>query len=218
MRAEDVLIRKEEIPIAMVETGTGTKPHFKLPIHPIFRSERERFDETLARRLFPEVLGPWYEEMEEYVDSLEDAQEREWNRELFLKERPYVVEKHGSQRIGPREVWRDDVGFLENGFTFYFSLERDTAGSIGVHFGDFDGARTYIGPRNVRFSPRKFAEYSCERDVYREVTEKDAEAAKDGVEAYTFLHHNVELYASALFLRDWAIMYENESLKGLYKI
>lgn len=217
MDLEQILIKKEEIPITEVNTGVGPRPYFQLPIHPIFASEEIKLDECLAQKLFPEVLGDWYTELKAHADSLPVGNERNWFYEVFLNEKPYIKKRYGNQYIGPREIWKDDVGFLKNGFTFYFSLERNTAGSIGVHFGDFDGARTHIGSGQVKFTPEKFAEYDCDRDLKKKITKKEIREAKNGVNAYVFGHHNVELYASALFLRNWAIMYENEALKSLKK-
>jgi len=217
MELEQILIRKEEIPIYEVLTGTGPKPYFQLPIHPIFASDEIRLDEGLAQRLFPKILGDWHIELKAHADGLPEGDTKNWFYSVFLDGKPYIEKKYGSQYIGPRKIWRDDVGFLKNGFAFYFSLERDMAGSIGVHFGDFDGIRKYIGPRQVKFTPEKFAEYDADRDLKKKITKKQIREAKDGVSAYVFGHHNVELYASALFLRDWAIMYENEALKSLRK-
>lgn len=217
MDFDQILIRKEEIPIYEVHTGTGTKPYFQLPIHPIFASDKIRLDESLAQRLFPKVLPEWYAELKAHADNLKEGEAKSWLYEVFLEEEPFVKKKYGSQYIGPKEIWRDDVGFLKNGFAFYFSLERNTAGSMGVHFGDFRGARNYVGRGRVKFSPEKFAEYSCDREIGKKITEKEIEKAKDGVEAYVFGHHNMEIYPSALFLRNWGIMYENEALKSLKK-
>lgn len=219
MELEELLIKKEEIPIYEIGSGMGPKPYFQLPIHPIFASDKINLDKGLPRKLFPEVLDGWYAELKTYADGLDRGNEKDWLYEVFLKEKPYISRKYGRQYIGigPREVWEDNVGFLENGFCFSFSLERDTAGSIGVHFGDWDGTRAYIGPEHVKFSPEKFAEYSCDRDPEKKITKREIKEARNGVSAYVFQHHNVELYASALFLRNWAIMYENEALKQIMK-
>ncbi len=78
MELEEILLKKEEIEI-FEKTG------FYVPIHPSLLNESATLEKSLAKKVFPQAANEWYQDLKRYVEELQDAQERKWIRDVFLK-------------------------------------------------------------------------------------------------------------------------------------
>lgn len=207
MELEDILIKKEEIPIVEIPTGRSDRtPYFSLPIHPTLLTEDIQVDDNLANELFPKVVDDWYKDLKKYRDTVDSPVEQEWLDKVFLKEIPHVSHKYSEQEV-PSLGWRNHFGTKKNGFVRYFEMERNIAGSIYISEDRFERVH-YIGPREVKFSPEKFIEYA-DRERVRYINKNPS----TGVVANIYSHHNVEIYPGALMLRNLAIEYNNEVIR-----
>jgi hypothetical protein len=183
MELEKLLLTKQELPI-LNETC------FQIPIHPKLLDPNLEIDESLARKIFPEVAEEWYEDLKEY--NPEDRERKEWINRVFLKEKP-VVKKHYNHQI-LNGFWEDDVNFLENGLVQCFSISRNAGGSIYFNENEFNCQS--FGNIYIKFSEDKKKEFEFEKG-----------------KIYAYGSHNIDHYPGALFLRNWAIKYMNEVFK-----
>lgn len=199
MELEKLLLKKEEIPIL-------NENFFQMPIHPMLLSENISLNPKLANKLFSKAAEDWYNDLKEYEKTIEDKDTKKWLNDVFLKEKPEIKEEHGIQYI--REgCWEDKVHVQGNGFSRVFSIDRNIGGSMYFNndrcceeFVSFDGTHDII-----RFDKEKIIEFAKEIKDY-------GDGLKGGVLNIYGLH-NVDYYAGALFLRNWAIIYLNEAMK-----
>ena len=198
MNIEDLLLRKEEITILYDNC-------FMVPIYPILLSDEVKIDPQIPHLLFKQAADEWYRELKEYSALLQDKETKEWYDNVFLKEPPEIKEERGRQIIGPQGFWEDGVQNLKNGFVDVLSINRNAGGSLFVG----EAKPQYISPPFVNFSKNKFEEYKAPLLMDYEGLE--------GVYSYIFSSHNIDHYPGALFLRDWAILCANESLKQVLK-
>lgn len=189
MELDRLFLKKEELPILY-------KKCFQIPIHPKLLGENIKIDETIAQRIFSEVAEEWYKDLKKY--SPEDIREKEWIKQVFLKEKPKII-KHLNHQI-LNGFWRNDVSFADNGFATGFSISRDGGGSI--YFNDWDSYHheTLIPNNYILFSPEKTEEFRYKKSGEYSI-------------ALSYTSHNIDHYPGALFLRNWAIKYMNEVFK-----
>jgi len=119
MRIEDILIRKEEVPIIL-------DTNFEIPIHPLLLQPGSRINPKLANSLFEKAAQEWYEDLLAYSSAMPESQnkEKEWIKSIFLKSNGKIENVHRVQRV--KEVgWEDTVGTDENGFASHLSISRN---------------------------------------------------------------------------------------------
>ncbi|MEK6823940.1 MAG: hypothetical protein AABY06_02790 [Nanoarchaeota archaeon] len=191
MKLEQLFLKKEELPILY-------KNCFQIPIHPKLLDENIKIDETIAKRIFPRAAKEWYEDLKNY--SPETDQEKEWIKNVFLKNKPKITKHFDLQILNG--FWQDEINFNENGFTRCFSISRNTGGSLYFNNGDLN-CETFIPNRYIQFSEEKIKEFEFKKiEKYPRV--------------YKYAPHNVDDYPGALFLRNWAILYMNEVFKQIF--
>lgn len=200
MELEEILLKKEEIEIF-------EKKGFYVPIHPRLLDESVSIDPALGKKVFPQAASEWYQDLRKAVVRIQDVKERKWIREIFLKEEPLIEVSYpntpdAEQRLASVQ-WTDHVIKGNNGFATSLEISRDFGGTLYL-----SPEPVFIGTHFVKFSPKKFAEYSY-GPLTRETT--------DSCYAHVYLQHNVDHYPGALFLRNWAVLYLNEALKQLAK-
>lgn len=201
MKLKEVLLTKEEIQIL-------SKTAFFVPIHPALLNDSANIDPTLAKKVFPQAANEWYQDLKQAVESVQDAQERKWIREIFLNKEPRIEIAHPNTPYAEQRLasvhWTDNAIKGSNGFATSLEISRDYGGTLYL-----SPDLVYIGTRFVKFSPEKFSEY----DYGAPSTE-----TRDGCYTHVYLQHNVDHFPGALFLRNWAILYLNEALKQITKL
>jgi len=155
MNIEDILIKKEEVP--MGDSGRSV-----IPVHPKLLSEEVQLDPRLAHNLFPAAVKDWYEELTGYVAGLNEGQSRNWIQEVFLSDGFEVVTGDRYQHAAGGVLEDGVKGHKKNGFAGPLSIGGSCAcigidgtdnGSnhiIGVDFDEekwefFKGSYTYSG-------------------------------------------------------------------------
>ena len=193
MRLEELLLRKEELPV-FVEN------RFQVPIFPLLLSKEVVFEKEIASRVFHSAALAWQDDLREYAQSLEekkDKDKREWLEETYLdKPVTVIVNDLGRQIVDPPGFWEDLVITGDNGLVTGFSISRNAGGSL--YLGDNFEREQVVIHKLVRFTPVKLAAYLVSGDLRK---------------VYCYSMHNVDFYQGALFLRNWAILYLNEALK-----
>ena len=197
MQLEELLLRKEELPISH-------ETRFVVPIHPSLLRSDIRLNPNLAKQVFRQAAEEWYADLTVYTERLENGKTKSWHQEVFLREPPKVsTNQYGRQTI-LNGMWGDLVQVSETGFVHGLSISRDAGGSLYYNNDDLQSCRDYIHPQIVLFSPEKFDAYAIKKFPDNE-----------GVFAHTYGHHNVDYYPGALFLRNWSMLYLNEAMKEL---
>lgn len=186
MKLEELFLKKEELPIFYENC-------FQIPIHPRLLDQNIEIDESIARRIFPEVAEEWYEDLKKY--SPEDAQRKEWINRVFIKEKPKITRVYNHQILN--EFWQDDVNFMDNGLVQCFSINRNAGGSIYFNKDEYNCQS--FGELYIKFSEDKKKEFKFEEN-----------------KIYVYSSHNIDHYPGALFLRNWAIKYMNEVFKQVF--
>ncbi|MFA4887771.1 MAG: hypothetical protein WC595_06175 [Candidatus Nanoarchaeia archaeon] len=209
MAIEDFLLTKDELPV--LYKPRFTRPIFHVPIHPALIRSDIRLDPQIARRVFPQAAKEWYAELREYADRLnEEDTDKEWFNEVFLKAEPAIEKVYAGTELERQETkplsWRDDVRVEATGFASAISISRDAGGSL-LYNGEKPGL---IHPRFTRFSEEKFKVYCADPSFNERGT-----SFSRGTLAFEYAHHNIDHYPGALFLRNWAILILNESMKEL---
>ena len=202
MELDKLLLRKEELPI--------NETWFYVPIHPRLLDPTISLNPELAREVFPQVAQEWYEDLSEYAESVEDPQTRDWIKQAFLERRPKIKSEYG-RNVLDTIYWEDDITPDDNGFVRGLSISRNFGGSLYFNKGDMSCERFifYEGNERIaRFSKGKFKEFGAE-GIHQDPEDR-------GVMMHVYAQHNVDHYPGALFLRNWAIAYENEALKSLF--
>lgn len=206
MLLEDLMIKKEEIPILHENC-------FQVPIHPRLLNPNIKIDENHARAVFPKAAKEWYNELTEYSKTLGNKSTKEWIEEVFLKKKPKIKKEYDQQIIYSLD-WKDEVSTNERGFARFLMINRNNGGSLYFNQSDTLGSRAFLPFNNsagyIRFSKNKCLEFDIENKA---VTIGDEE----GVMVYVYNMHNVDHYPGALFLRNWAILYLNEAMKQVLK-
>jgi len=156
MKIEDILLKKEELPI-LYETS------FYIPIHPKLLSQEIRLDKNLARNVFPQATEDWYKDLSEYANTLEDAKTKEWIMSVFLKEKPKIKEEYGRQVLNTLN-WHNDISISNNGFARCFSINRNIGGSLYFNQGEYEFEHCISLQDNlegsIRFSEEKLKEFA----------------------------------------------------------
>ena len=206
MKLENLMLRKEEIPIL-------NDTCFQVPIHPKLLSPSIKIDENLARTTFPKVAEEWYNELIEYSKNLKDKNTKKWVDEVFLEKKLKIRKEYGFQKLNT-VGWEDRIFTLENGFVHSFSISRNAGGSLYLSKSDMT-CKTFV-PFNatigyIRFSKDKALEFNIEDKIIKLGNNME------GVRVYVYALHNVDYYPGALFLRNWAILYLNNAVKQVLK-
>jgi len=205
MELSDLMLKKEEVPILH-------EINFQLPICPMLINPGIKIDPSLASKVFPQAARGWYDDLEAYVETAElDDQKREWYKEVFLKKKPEVKKEFGRQNI-LNGSWREDIVLDGNGFARGFSISRDFGGSTYFNKGE-RGCRTFVPFQNNK-GPVLFSEEKAKEFGFKEM---DLNGGQKGALVHVYALHNVANYSSALFLRNWGILYLNEALKSAIK-
>ncbi|MDO8511191.1 MAG: hypothetical protein Q7S55_03430 [Nanoarchaeota archaeon] len=198
MRLDQLLLRKEELPIL-------NDTRFTVPIHPGLLRKENSIDPNLAQRLFPQAAQEWYADLQAYTETVQDEGKQKWYKEVFLKEGIQFGTHYERQTI-LEGTWEDLVQTDKIGFAHVLSINRNAGGSLYFNEGDMFSCNGYISPPLVNFTPEKFDAYAVHKFP-------DCE----GVVAHAYGHHNIDYYPGALFLRNWAILYLNEAMKEVVK-
>jgi len=205
MKLEQILLKKEELPIRTIE-GTLSNPVFTVPIHPKLLSPDVKIDSILASKVFPKAAKEWYVDLNKAVKNANDA-DRTWIKGDFLKKKAYAKKVYAKIYSGNYILtgtgWQDDVLTNENGFATSLSISRNSGGTLYL---DPNQKFEFVHKLYVNFSPEKFREYRCENFN----PDKDC---SQGTWTYVYSKLNIDYYPNALFLRNWAILYLNEALK-----
>ncbi len=194
MNLEEVLLRKEELPII-------GENRFQVPIHPSLLREDVVFDPRIASALFSTAAYEWYRDLREYVNCLSESTQDERERKRWLQEsyldKPVkiVTDEYGRQKL---RQWEDLVHCDDQGFVTCFDISRNAGGSL--YLDRIDECEKFVMNRLVQFSDEKKQEYCTNPD--------------DGcTKMIMYSMHNVDYYQGALFLRNWAMLYLNEALR-----
>jgi len=194
MRLEELLLRKEELPIV-------GENRFQIPIFPTLLSTDMLFDRRLAQRVFPKAAQEWFDDLSEYARCLEEGEKKQWLEETYLDKPMSVhINELGRQIVDPPGFWEDLVITHDNDFVSGFSISRNAGGSL--YLGNEIDMQQFASPKLVRFNPEKLSMFAV---------------AAEPSKIYGYSKHNVDYYQGALFLRNWAILYLNEAMRELEK-
>lgn len=197
MRLEQLLLKKEELPI-LHETC------FIVPIYFRLLDEDIKINPEIANQVFPQAAKEWYDELKEYIETVENEKTKEWYESVFLTHELKIKKEYGRQIVDPPGFWEDTVITGDNGFATGLSINRNVGGSLGLPWENHTDQIIY--PPLVNFSPEKLK-------VYATLSFPNVKS----VYAPTYSQHNVDHYPGALFLRNWAILYLNEAMKSVGK-
>ena len=203
MVLEKLLLKKEELPIMKSNC-------FQIPIHPKLLSPDTQLDREIANKSFPKAANEWYSELSDHVKILNDNVQKKWINEVFLKTEPKITKGYNKQILNG--FWQDEVSLESNGFVRVLSISRNSGGTL--YFDEERECETCLALTDnsgfyIKFSEDKIKEFAKEI-----VSWKDG---KKGAILHHYQQHNIENYPGALFLRNWAILYQNEALKQVFK-
>ena len=192
MNLEDVLLRKEELPII-------GENRFQVPIYPSLLRSDVVFDSRIASQVFPIAAEEWHSDLTAYVQNLpentpDERLKKNWIKDSYL-DKPVEIIKEGNGRQRLR-FWEDLVGCDKRGFVTHFSISRNAGGSL--YLGNDFEREQFAFAKLVKFNDDKKKRYSID---------------KMGMKMNMYSMHNVDYYQGALFLRNWAILYLNEALR-----
>ena len=193
MKLEEVLLRKEELPIV-------GENRFQVPVHPSLLKEDVVFDARIASALFSTAAHEWYSDLREYVQTLpentpDERLRKNWITESYLDKPVEIIRENGRQRL---HFWEDLVGCDKRGFATHFSISRNAGGSL--YLGNDFEREQFAFAKLVKFNEDKKRAYSID---------------KMEMKMNMYSMHNVDYYQGALFLRNWAILYLNSALREL---
>ncbi len=196
MKLEEVLLRKEELPII-------GENRFQVPIYPSLLKEDVVFDTTMAAQVFPWAAKEWYDDLTIYARNLPESssQEKEkkrWLQESYLDKPVKVVRENGRQIVTPPGFWEDLVGCDKRGFATHFSISRNAGGSL--YLGNDFEREQFAFAKLVKFDEDKKRTYCIDESCNKMIM---------------YSMHNVDYYQGALFLRNWVMLYLNSALKEL---
>ena|SRR3989338_7641665 len=193
MKLEEILLRKEELPII-------GENRFQVPIYPSLLKEDVMFDTRIASQVFPIAANEWYEDLCDYVQNLQvntpdEKLRKDWITESYLDKPVEIIRENGRQRL---HFWEDLVGCDKRGFATHFSISRNAGGSL--YLGNDFEREQFAFAKLVKFNEDKKRAYSID---------------KMEMKMNMYSMHNVDYYQGALFLRNWAILYLNSALREL---
>ena len=188
MNIEQLLLTKEEVPIKY-------NTRFTIPIHPLLLDPKTTLDPHLGKKLFPQIVEEWYHDMQTQIEIEPDQQKIKWYQETFIPRQPKVISMHHIQYVTPLGIWEDQTGAKENGFIHYFSISRNAGGTL--YYNNIESQGYPIG---AKISKDKLEAYSIPNEPSK---------------VYRYLHHNIDHFPGALFLRNWALAYVNAALQSL---
>jgi len=197
MKLEDLLLKKEEHPILHESC-------FRIPIYPGLLDETININPDLAHEVFPKVANEWYDDLNEYAKTLPDGDNKNWIEEVFVKEKPIVRIEGGVYTF---DGWTENTSLESNGFASALDISRNSGGTLYFDKGNYDCEQFVIFNSQtgyIRFSKEKAEAYA--------IRIKDGDK---GAIMNIYAAHNIDYYPGALFLRNWAILYQNEALKEL---
>lgn len=189
MDLEKLFLKKEELPILY-------KNCFQIPIHPKLLDENIKIDESIAKKIFPQVAEEWYEDLKKYSE-LQNLEEKDHINQVYLDKKPKLTRELNRQYVN--EIWEDLVQTHDNGLVTCFSINRNAGGSLYFNKGELN-CRSF-GSIYIKFSEEKRREFRFE--------EKHNQM-------HIYASHNIDYYPGALFLRNWAIKYMNEVFKQIF--
>jgi hypothetical protein len=199
MKLEELLLKKEEIPILPGEGRYYRGGRFFLPIYPKLLDADVKIDPLLANKVFPKAAKDWFADLKKTLNDMPDSA-RDHAEEL-LKKKISVKRKYGRQVAQP-VGFEDQVTTLANGFVKGIAISS-SANSLYVELNSPQAVFPAEGA--VKFSTEKFEAYCCRNHKS---------------EAWYYMHlfhmHNPGNYTSLLFLRNWGILYVNEALKQVF--
>lgn len=197
MELSELFLKKEEFPILHGRD-------FQIPIHLKLLDKNIQIREEIAKEIFSQVAEEWYNELAEYAENRDgkDKEELDWIKEVFLKEKPVIINEYKNQRI-KHLSWEDEVFFDDNGFVRGFSISRNSGGSLFFDK-DADNCYSYIPSRYIKLSNKKVEEFQCEK-------------AGEISLAYVYAPHNIDNFPGALFLRNWTIAYMNRVFSEIFR-
>ncbi|MFW5846854.1 MAG: hypothetical protein ACOCUU_01720 [Nanoarchaeota archaeon] len=194
MKLQDILLRKQEIPIT-------NQTCFMIPVHPRLLDSSINFNSNIAQEIFPQIAQDWYEDLSKYANELQNSEEHSWIKDVFLKKRPVVKKERGKQILD--NCWTDQVAMNDNDLATDFCISRNAGGSL--YFVDnrdhIEAVSLSRKNRYFNFSYEKIREFSS--DINQE---------KDLAKIKVYRQHNVDNYPGALFLRNWVLEYMNRVL------
>src|SRR3989344_8449423 len=208
MAIEDFLVTKEELPI--LYKPRFSRPIFHVPIHPSLVRSDITLDPKIAQRVFPQAAKEWYVDLKRYADGLsEEDTDKKWFNEVFLKAEPTIEKMYAGTDFERQEMhplsWRDDAVVEKTGFARGISISRDAGGSLYYRADERAGL---LHPRYVKFDESKFRLYCSDSSFNNE-----SFPFSNGTIGLEYHHHNIDHYPGALFLRNWAILILNESMR-----
>lgn len=194
MNINDILLKKEEIPIF-------NDKYFFVPIYPPLLTTD--IDPMIARRVFPQAAQEWQVDLQKAAEGA-PQEKKEWYENVFLAPALKIEERNGSQIvIPPQGGWYDDVVTANNGFATVLSINRNHG---MLMFIEDNRSLEYICRPSVNFTPEKFKAYAAPVEQLENLS---------GIQSYVYCRENIIGLPAALFLRNWAILYLNESLKSI---
>jgi len=210
MKIEDILLKKEELPIL-------NETYFQIPIHPKLLEISTTINTNIAKNMFEMAADEWYDDLKEYAAIVEEKpgnvgeSTKKWLERVYLKEKPKITEKYGMQTIESLG-WESGVLVQTNGFARSLSISRDFGGTLYYNPSFSQMSGTAFVPledsETIKFSEEKIKEFSYR--IYHDNQLK-------GGEMHVYNDHNIDNYPGALFLRNWAILYLNEAMKQVLK-
>lgn len=213
MKLDDLLLKKEEIPII-------DEIRFVVPVHPQLLVKQIN-TVGAANNTFSKAVNDWYKDLKGYVKELDDQEIKEKINETFLQKEPTIIIKYGRRTVDPLN-WQYDATIRENGLVGRFSVD------VGELFLEEDYRAVRVNSKYLKFSPEKFSEYEIKDLDYPGFDEDviDVEQlidvdqidilSQDGAYLHVYYPEYIKSYPEALFLRNWSIMYLNEAIKDVY--
>ena len=182
-------MKLEELLLRKEEVSIVNERGVVVPIHPA-PLNAFRVDPDIAHNVFPQAAEEWYDELQAYARTVDD-EEKGWLKEQYLNKPLQIRKEYGRQIVDPPGFWTDDVITRENGFASSLMIDRDAGSSLYLENSILD---IFVVLGNLKLSEEKLREFSS---------------------GYVYAPHNVDYYPGALFLRNWALLYENEVLKQM---
>lgn len=198
-------LTKEEIPLM-------GSPGFVMPIHPKLLEDGRIFDPRIAYRVFAQAADEWYTDLERYLEEdqndLEPETKEFYEREYLRPGRPTIQTAYDEQCLSTIPFWNDRVLTDERGFATSLSISRNGGGSLYFNTTDRQcQTGICLNTQTISFTNiqgKKALELIIPGTEYEEYAD-----------AYKYGLHNVDHHPGALFLRNWALLYLNETMKQL---
>jgi hypothetical protein len=194
MKLEELLLKKEEIPILPGEGRYYRGGRFVLPIYPKLLSKDVAIDPELANKVFKRAAEDWLADMKK---------EGQIKKSVKIS----IRKKHGLQIVHPFN-FEAEVTTIYNGFVKGIAINSYQ----NLLFIEPNSPLAVIPEEGtVKFSTEKFEAYCCGCK-----SRHYANNRADWYDMYLFRLHNPGHYPELLFLRNWGILYVNEALKQVF--